>query len=564
MSTTTEKAATPSALIRLQRRLTRRLEQAVGELVGPVSPELRAYERRFLREFRDYQATADLDEILHQTQLARLVLCGDFHSYPESQRTALAPESQRTALALLQRLASGSRRWVLCLEMIRQADQTHLDRFQSGAISEQTFLKAVDFRRSWGFDWTAIRPLVHFARDHGVRLLGLNTGPAARLSSRDDSMAKLLSRQILDNPQQGVFVLVGDHHLAGPHLPAAVRRRLPPACSPGAILRIQQNNEAVFWKLANRGLELRTGAVRLAEHAYCVLSGTPWTKWESYLNWLENGDQPTGRTPAGEHDEPGYQTDQLVDLAATVARFLGLRRLCLDGFSAYSRDRQSYSSELLHRCPELRSYLPAILASDVHVLPELELIYLGNSDIDHLAEAAAEYVHLKASGCPLSRDWEGTSAFAQRALRKALAFAGSMLVNPKRRHDLHTTGWATDPPAARALALRYARSLLQALAAPQLNAQDRKLLDAAAGDDPRLGLGISTALGRALGARLFGDYTGGGIDRKQLRRLYRQRAVGPEAWLTLRRLARGREGRLPTSPAPAGQRAIEPEAVSPR
>lgn len=62
----------------------------------------------------------------------------------------------------------------LGMEMFLTAHQPILDRWVAGELDEAAFLKAVAWDETWGFDFALYRPLLLYARDRGIRVVGLN------------------------------------------------------------------------------------------------------------------------------------------------------------------------------------------------------------------------------------------------------------------------------------------------------------------------------------------------------------------------------------------------------
>src|SRR6185437_14657863 len=60
------------------------------------------------------------------------------------------------------------------MEMFQTPFQQVIDRYFSGAISEEQFLKDTEYKTRWGFDWKLYRPIVEFARRNEIPLAALN------------------------------------------------------------------------------------------------------------------------------------------------------------------------------------------------------------------------------------------------------------------------------------------------------------------------------------------------------------------------------------------------------
>lgn len=63
---------------------------------------------------------------------------------------------------------------VIGLEMLPRGVQPALDDWVAGRLSPEAFLEASEWYSHWGFDPDLYWPILHFARVHGIPLLGLN------------------------------------------------------------------------------------------------------------------------------------------------------------------------------------------------------------------------------------------------------------------------------------------------------------------------------------------------------------------------------------------------------
>ncbi len=60
------------------------------------------------------------------------------------------------------------------LEMFQQPFQKELDRYGRGECSEEEFLKASEYQKRWGYDWSLYQPIVDFCRHNRIPLAALN------------------------------------------------------------------------------------------------------------------------------------------------------------------------------------------------------------------------------------------------------------------------------------------------------------------------------------------------------------------------------------------------------
>jgi uncharacterized iron-regulated protein len=116
---------------------------------------------RDAREKRDITFGELTDRLLR----ADLVCVGETHDSDLHHRVQL--EIVKALFARDERLGVG-------LEMFQRPFQKALDRYLAGAVTEDAFLEAAEYRQRWGFDWSLYRPLAEFCRRNGVPLAALN------------------------------------------------------------------------------------------------------------------------------------------------------------------------------------------------------------------------------------------------------------------------------------------------------------------------------------------------------------------------------------------------------
>jgi uncharacterized iron-regulated protein len=105
---------------------------------------------------------ADLESLLVDVQHADAIFVGEEHD---------DPNTHRIELMLLEGLVRRKAKIVLAMEMFERDVQPALDRYLSGATSEDAFLGAV---RPWPRYASDYRPLVEFARAHHVPVVASN------------------------------------------------------------------------------------------------------------------------------------------------------------------------------------------------------------------------------------------------------------------------------------------------------------------------------------------------------------------------------------------------------
>ena len=103
--------------------------------------------------------------LLEQLDEARVVYIGETHTRPEDHHI-----QERILKGLFDRHPS----LILALEMFPREAQPLLDRFSKGELTEEEFLRQVNWEEIWGYPFRLYRPMVLFAREKGLPLLGLN------------------------------------------------------------------------------------------------------------------------------------------------------------------------------------------------------------------------------------------------------------------------------------------------------------------------------------------------------------------------------------------------------
>jgi uncharacterized iron-regulated protein len=174
----------------------------------------------------------------------------------------------RRQLAVIRGLHRAGRQLAIGLECFQRPFQAALDDYVAGAIDEQTLLARTDYHSRWGFAPALYRPILRYARAHRIPLVALDlpaeaveraraerlvgvppynadhlaglrrvhAGHAGGLSFsrfvqaqllRDEGMARAAADYLRAHPARLLVVLVGSGHLAGPGVPARLRRQLP-------------------------------------------------------------------------------------------------------------------------------------------------------------------------------------------------------------------------------------------------------------------------------------------------------------------------------------------------
>ena len=105
-------------------------------------------------------------QMLRIAENYRIVYVGETHDNPASHRQEL------TVLKAMAQRYPG--RLALGMEMFTPVQQGALDEWVAGKLTEKQFLKKTRWYRTWGFDFDYYKPLLDFARDNRIPVVGLN------------------------------------------------------------------------------------------------------------------------------------------------------------------------------------------------------------------------------------------------------------------------------------------------------------------------------------------------------------------------------------------------------
>ena len=530
----------------LQRSIYASLQKEAASLLGRTPVGIRNYEKTYQRELEKLERHAkpiSMTKLVSRARGADVLLIGDYHTYGQSQRAVLR---------LLRELATKipPREMVLGMECISSQHQSHLDQWLRGQISEDQFLRAVQYDEAWGFPWENYRGLFHFARDHGMEILALNrprdllpphaampnAKRAGDLGARDEWAAGIIVDELLRPRARKVIAVYGEYHLSPSHLPSSIREvSRKNGLAPPEYLVLHQNRDELFWKLAAKGLEQQASLIALEGNHLCVFSGTPWTKLQSLVNWIR-GDL----TRFVDEDEGDAEEE-----------FLQWMRIYGNGVSRlFHIPDAGYGTLHLAKWEDLqggpRWWRRLLQAQERFYIREDEssvLVYVSSFSENAAAEIAS--VHLLHHDNPRKRPFRGVKAtafddFAASALDHAFGFLGSLLINPRRKcdfpidHEARIREIRRAPKRALFVHELASRKLFVTLAS-QRRFERRTIERLLAKSPPEVLFTTSRYLGHWLGSRLHESLLHNERTTEQIRLFFYERRRA-DAWLRLEEL----------------------------
>jgi len=437
--------------IQLRQDLYEQVQKHVMALIGESSPGLVRYQKEYERELSRAWKISSREKLLAAVQKARIVWLGDFHALQQSQKAQLR---------ILKALPPAQIPNVLLgIECIEARHQAYLDRYLQGKMSDRDFLKAVEWKRSWGFPWEHYKPLFRWAIKNKVRIFALNLKTEKRsigsLRERDEFSGRKIAEILSEHPQHRMFVIFGDLHLAGKHLPQVVKKHLK-NCSYAFVF---QNPEKIYFQLLKREIEHQVDVVELSRNRYCLMSVPPWVKWQNYLLYLE-----------AQYDR---SFDDDLDLTVSVPT---------DHFSSASANDRGAWAQIQKALTEKELVIVRSWIEDGRsfFLPEAGIGYLGRPSVNGAAQLAMAIVSASISG-----QKKIPSKFPQDFVKmiwlEAVQYFGSKLINPKRKtdtlNDIKATLMARNPvdQGKEAMQLALSQKMLELLHLSQ-GRKERELL----------------------------------------------------------------------------------------
>jgi len=461
----------------------------------------RKYLREFNKAFRTYESVLTGEEVQAALRGADVVLVGDYHALPASQRSA--------ASLLEHRALAGDRPVVLGVETIFARDQHILDEWWRREIDESELRQRIRFDLDWGYDWAPFYDLLVSARDNAEAVYGLDCMPREdlrKIGARDHHAALKIAEIRQRHPNAAIFVLFGESHMAPGHLPRAVRKAVPEA----KVITVLQNVDSLYWRAAGERAD-KIEAVRVNEDVLCVFNATPLEKYESYRLFLDQWSRCD--------DSPDY-APTIYNLIDSLATFLEINR--------YSSHNSTQPKFLVDMLPEvyggssgqmlgrlllrkgiseagLKALVARVEECGSAYLPAVNAFYVREFQMMHAAEDATRFLHHACQGLPQRLNGHGPASteeaervadrFYTLVVEHAIAFFGSRVLYPSR-------------PAPLADDSQLSRAALEKIAQAAVRAENGGF------ESP------AVELGQRIGSRLYDAYLAGKIAPSGLRRLF--------------------------------------------
>lgn len=408
--------------VQIRKDLFQQIESQVRHLLGEESKGLAQYRREFEKEFRRSWKVSNKDQLVQAIEKADIIYLADFHALQQSQKAQL-----RILKALPAKMPL-----ILGVEFLEARHQKQIDLYLRGRLTDREFLKAIEWKKNWGFPWDHYKPILKWAQRQKVRVYGLNhlsfEKSSRTLHERDQFSAAKIAEIKNKFPDHLLCVIYGDLHLAQRHLPSQVMEQMKAKKKNLKDVYIYQNAERIYFQLLEKGSELEVDVVKLAKNKFCLMSVPPWVKWQNYLIYLEENFDL-------EMDDELDLTDSVAKFVSIIAEDLGVK-VPVDHFSVSGPGESRFWHELQEKLSEESLALCEVLIETGRSFywPETGIAYLARNSVNSAAELATAVVFSEISG-QKRRPYKIPQEFSAMIWLEAVQYFGSKLINPKRKTD---------------------------------------------------------------------------------------------------------------------------------
>jgi uncharacterized iron-regulated protein len=512
-------------LIELRKKLLKNVKAELKDFLGKQSSEIERYYNEYRKELRKgYKKVASKKELLKRLIKYDIALIGDYHTLKQAQNT-----TYKIILEVVKK-----RDVVICLELINQAKQMHVDQYLTNQINEEEFLKLIKYNETWGFNWSNYRPIFKAARKHNLKVYGVNEAPNS-LKERDRISASHIVDIAAKHPKSLVLVLYGDLHISSGHLPKQIKLAMKEKKVRRSLFQVFQNSEEIYWQILDREKKIAVNVVKLKRNSYCIQNTPPWVKLQSFLTWAEHGDELYNRDKSFPEEttdpsiEAEWESDNYNQLDVAKERFYYILEIICNFFKIdpdklsdpqiCSMDSYDVSGAL-KELPDLtqnRLYeiVDQILSRKSYYIPELNVIMLTNYSLNHGAHTATVYLFFQLAGVKNIGQSDFKSLredFYRRVMVDAIGFLGSKIINPKRKcfeyndhkdyyetHKFSRTHAVVRKKRVAKYTMRHKLCEIEVIKGKKSGINQRSIYS----EDTKVSYGISKTIGYQLGNALY-------------------------------------------------------------
>ncbi len=265
---------TPEAFAKTQKSIYQKLQEQIQTYRLSHEKDFHHYQRTTERSDYKIKRALDTAELVDQTLERKLILFGDFHPFPQSQKGFFR---------FLKLYFNKKKKIVVALEIFHSKHQKFIENYLAGKISLGELFEEIELQTYWPFQLEDYAEIVRFCKNEKIPIVGINSSPKGKgssLKARDKHSAEIIKNELSKNPHRSILCLIGDFHLHKSHLPKFFLKN--------QLSIVHQNLDSLYFRSIKK-FHRAPEVVELASNEYCTFNSVPWVKQQSYLDWLEGG-----------------------------------------------------------------------------------------------------------------------------------------------------------------------------------------------------------------------------------------------------------------------------------
>lgn len=411
---------TPIELLKIKQNYYQNIRQRVESLLSGNSKQLKKYQDDYEKEIKSLKWTIGLKKDFFKCLIDHnLILTGDFHAHLQTTKAIL-----RLARKI------GAEKLVIGLESLFSEHQGHLDDYMKGLITENEFLKKIEWAKNWGFPWEYTKTILKWAVQHKVPVVGLNKIGAHDLNTRDIFSAEVIGQTLKKYPDRKMIVQYGEFHLSQAHLPQKIEKVSRKLKLQVKTLVVMQSPEKIFFDLMRTGKDPAVvDFVKISKSRWAMMSIVPWVKWQDYLLYLESGFDR--RIKIDDHDF----TDHVHQAIVLLKKVLSFDSLDTEDFSVYGVNDEILFDKIENLAKaEKKYYHELVLNGQSFYCPEGDFGFVARPTLNQISKVSAQVVLFKIGFYKQTMS-DPQKKFLALIWFEALSYFLTKIINPKKKTD---------------------------------------------------------------------------------------------------------------------------------
>lgn len=135
-----------------------------------------------ISEINSTKSDISMDDLIKSVEDKKIIYIGEIHD----NKTNHEVEQKIT-----DRLVKINPHIAIAMEMFKSSSQDALDKYLNGEISEENFLKSIDYEEGWGFNFKYYKPILEIAEKYKLPVIALNIDTEVIRKVSDKGISKL-------------------------------------------------------------------------------------------------------------------------------------------------------------------------------------------------------------------------------------------------------------------------------------------------------------------------------------------------------------------------------------